>query len=139
MADGLTVSGGCGCSGASAAPQLAGVQLGGTAKRRPSLAGPAPQLGTDWWDSAKGEIMTQALAASGYATDPASLRAYYRDHKQVIDDYLSYVDVGEVAQALIESESGRQAQKVGAVFLAGFAGGVAATLLYQRFSNQKSS
>ena len=127
-----TTTTGCGCS---SAPTLAGAQLGGTATRRPAhLAGPAPQLGADWWDSAKGEIMTQALALSGYATDPNALRVYYRDNKDVIDAYLDYIDVADVARELGSSAPG---QIDWFTLGLGFAGGVGATLLYLRYFNQQ--
>jgi hypothetical protein len=87
----------------------------------------------------KGELLTQALAASGYTTDPSGLRAYYRDHTDVLDGYLKYVDIEEVVGQLGASMTGRTgcaAQGADMVALGvGFMGGVAAAGLYQVFSD----
>ena len=96
---------------------------------------PVQISGPDWWDSAKGWTLTQALAFSGYSNDADGLRAYYRDHKAEIDEYLAHVDVGKLAREIAESRRGRQTQQTAVVFTLGATAGVVGTLLYQRYFN----
>lgn len=145
MSDELHTSG-CGCSSqpapetAATAQPVAGIGLvadaHGLTEREAlrQMSGGGLGIGTF-----KGELLTQALAASGYTTDPSGLRAYYRDHTDVLDGYLKYVDIEEVVGRLGVSMTGRAgcaAQNTDMVALGvGFIGGVAATALYQVFSD----
>lgn len=124
MNSALTKAGGCGCGASAAAPAAAGTN---------ALSGPHALAAGGFGDAVKGELLTQALAFSGYATDPDALRVYYRQHKSEIDAYLRYVDVDDLAGTIAGGYFGEGQAPAGtnwASLAIGVAGGAALTLLY---------